>query len=152
MESWLTWHKLVKNLVGIKMASRHWQLSYFSKVLTSLGQFGSVGWVLSCKAKSRQFDSQSWYVPALQVWSPVGTHARGNQSMFLSHTDVSLPFSLPSPLCRINKSFYHYIIFFYILLFLSFTQYCPWSLFIKGPLCNNTFYFPFEEWSYPFSL
>ena len=44
------------------------------------------GWV--------QFDSQSGHIPRLRVQSPVGVGTVGNRSMFLSHIDVSLPFSL----------------------------------------------------------
>ena len=36
--------------------------------------------------------------PGLQVWSPVRVCMRGNQSMFLSHIDVSLPLSPSLPL------------------------------------------------------
>ena len=42
-------------------------------------------------------------------WNPsqrtcmVGVHEEGNQSMFLSQIDVSLSFSLPSPLSKSNK-------------------------------------------------
>ena len=39
----------------------------------------------------------------LQVWSPVGAHTRGNQSVFISHVNVSLPL-FPPPL-KINKIF-----------------------------------------------
>ena len=60
-------------------------------------QCGSVGWASSHKAKRRQFDSWSGHMPGLQVQSPFGAHPRGNQLMFLSHIDVSLSFSLPSP-------------------------------------------------------
>ena len=49
-----------------------------------------VGWALSHKAKGRWFDSWSGHMPGLRLWSPVGTHTRGNQSMFLSHINVSL--------------------------------------------------------------
>ena len=59
--------------------------------LTSMGQMVRV---LSCKPKGHQFDSWSGHMPGLWVWSLVRAHARGNQSMFLSHTDVSLPLSL----------------------------------------------------------
>ena len=38
------------------------------------------------------------YLSGLQVQSLVRAHTDGNQSMFLSHMDVSLPFSLPSSL------------------------------------------------------
>ena len=59
---------------------------------------GLVGWVLSCKAKCHWFYSWSVHMP--------GLCARGNQSMFLSHINVSLPLSLPACLplsLKINK-------------------------------------------------
>ena len=67
------------------------------------GQCASVGWMSSLKAKCRRFNFQSGHVPGLRVRSPVGACTEGNQSMFLSHPDVSLPFSLPPPLSKINK-------------------------------------------------
>ena len=59
------------------------------------GRCGSVGWASSCKPKGRGFDSLSGHMPGLRVWSLVGAHARGNQSMFLSHIDSSFPLFLP---------------------------------------------------------
>ena len=56
--------------------------------------YGSVGWASSCKPKDHGFNSQSGHMHGLGVWSPVGVHRRGNQSMFLSHIGVSLPLFL----------------------------------------------------------
>ena len=56
---------------------------------------GSVGWAFSRKAKVCRFDSLSGHVPGLWVWSPVGVCMRGNQLMFVSHINVSLPIFLP---------------------------------------------------------
>ena len=50
------------------------------------------GWKSSYKAKHCWFDSQLSHMPRLWVQSPVGVHTRGNQSMFLSHIDISLLF------------------------------------------------------------
>ena len=58
----------------------------------------STGWVSALKAKSCWFDSPSENMHGL--WDPVSClggdvgQARGNQSMFLSHIDVSLPLFL----------------------------------------------------------
>ena len=49
---------------------------------------------LSHKLKGHRFDSQPGYKPRLQVQSLVRAHMGGNQSMFLSHIDVSLSLSL----------------------------------------------------------
>ena len=50
-------------------------------------------WTLSHKAKG--------HMPELLVQSQAGELRRGNQSMFLSHIDVSLPLSLaPSPVSK----------------------------------------------------
>ena len=40
-------------------------------------------------------DSWCRHMLGLQVWSWVGAHARGNQSMFLSHINVSFPIIFP---------------------------------------------------------
>ena len=53
--------------------------------------------------KGRRFDSQSGHRTRLQVQSPLGSHARRHQSVFLSHTDVSLPLSPSFPLSKINE-------------------------------------------------
>ena len=55
----------------------------------------SLGWALPYKPKGHRFDSWSGHVPGLQVWSWVGGHMKGNQSMFLSHQCFSSFF--PSP-------------------------------------------------------
>ena len=56
---------------------------------------GSVAWALSHKAKGHWFDSMLGHMPGWQVQSLVRVHTRSNQLMFLSHINVSLPFSLP---------------------------------------------------------
>ena len=61
---------------------------YQGFALTSVAQL--VG-ALFGKPKICRFNSQSGHMARLQVQSPVGTHMRGNQLMFLSHIDVSLP-------------------------------------------------------------
>ena len=76
------------------------QLASFTKILKiSPDQCGSVGWVLYHRAKGHQFYSWSEHMLGLQVWSLVGAHMRGNQSMFLSHIDVSFPLFLPPSPC-----------------------------------------------------
>ena len=67
------------------------------KSIYSPGQCGSVGWVSSHKPKDRGFNSQSGQTPGLLVWSPVGACTGGNQSMLLSHIDVSLSHQCFSP-------------------------------------------------------
>ena len=62
-----------------------------------------VGWVSCCKPKRHGFDSRSEPRPGLRVWPPVWACMRGNQSMFLSHIDVSLPFFLLSTLSLSKK-------------------------------------------------
>ena len=67
---------------------------------SSPGRCGSVGWSVFHKEKGLQFDSQSGHMPGLQIQSPVRARARDTQSMFLSHIDVFLSPSLPSPLSK----------------------------------------------------
>ena len=50
-----------------------------------------------CKAKGRWFNFWSGHTPGLQVWSPVRTCTRSNQSMFPSNIDVSLSLYPPFP-------------------------------------------------------
>ena len=70
--------------------------SEIEKQEKSPGQCGSVGWRSSCKVKHSWLYSRSGHTPKLQVQSPVGVCTRGNQWMFLSHIDGSLPlFLLP---------------------------------------------------------
>ena len=66
---------------------------------------GSVGWTLSCKLKSDQFDSQSGYMPRLWVKSPVGWHLRGNHTLMFLSLSFSLPSSLSLKINKINKIF-----------------------------------------------
>ena len=56
-------------------------------------QCGLVGWVSLCKAKCRQFDSQSENMLGC-MFGPQLVHARGND-VSLTDIDVSLPLSLP---------------------------------------------------------
>ena len=72
------------------------------KIYYSPDRCGSVGWASSCKAKDLLLDPQSGHLPGLWVQSPVRVHTRSNQSMFLSHIDVSLPPLLPPSLSK-NK-------------------------------------------------
>ena len=58
---------------------------------------GSVGWMLSHKAKDRRFDSPSGRTPGLWVWSLVRAHVRGNCCFSLTLMFLSLSFSLPPP-------------------------------------------------------
>ena len=69
---------------------------------SSPGCGGSVGWELSHKAKGCLFNSQSGHMSRLWVWSPVGVHMGGKQSMFLPHIDVDLFLSFPSSLSKKN--------------------------------------------------
>ena len=65
---------------------------------------GSAGWAMFCKVKGLWFDSQLGHLPSLWVQSLVRMCVRGNQLMFLSHINVSLPpFLLPFPSLKINK-------------------------------------------------
>ena len=53
------------------------------------------------KVEGHRFGSWSGPMPGLQVWSPAGVRTGSNRSMFLSHTDVSLPLFLsPSHLSK----------------------------------------------------
>ena len=54
------------------------------------------------KSKGYGFDSQSGHMPRSWVQTPIRVHTRGDQLLFLSHIDVSLPLSLslPSPLSK----------------------------------------------------
>ena len=72
---------------------------FFAKLwLNSPDWCGSVDWTLSHKAKGCWFDPQSGHMPGLWVQSPVGVCMISNQSVFMSHTNVSLPlFLLPFP-------------------------------------------------------
>ena len=65
------------------------------RLLGSPGWHGSVGWVLSHKAKGCWFDSQLGHMPGLWAWSLVGMYVRGNQLMFLSYIDIALHLCLP---------------------------------------------------------
>ena len=61
-------------------------------------RYASLDWVPACKPKCWWFDV--WLGPGLQhAWVagqvPNWGRARGNRSMYLSHTDVSFPSSLP---------------------------------------------------------
>ena len=65
----------------------------------------SVGWMLSCKAKGCQFDSQPGHMLVCTlngVRSPFGAHMRGNLSMFLNMVFPSLSSSLPLSV-KVNK-------------------------------------------------
>ena len=66
-------------------------LKGFKGDMVSPGQCGSVSWIVIPQTER------------LQVRSSVGAHSRGNRLMFLSHIDVSLPLSSPSPLSKINE-------------------------------------------------
>ena len=69
---------------------------FIKKLRHSPDRCGSVGWASSHKAKGCHFDSGSGHMPRLWMQSPVGVPTRGKLSMFLSHTDASLPlFFLP---------------------------------------------------------
>ena len=68
------------------------------------GPCGSVGWVSFCRPKGCSFDSWSGYMSRLWVWSPVGVHTKGNQSMFLSLLSrIDVSFFLCSPLSKKKK-------------------------------------------------
>ena len=55
------------------------------------------------------------HAPGLRVWFLVGVHTRGNQLMFLSHIDVSLPLFLPLfPFLLKNICVYVYTYIIYI--------------------------------------
>ena len=79
--------------------------AYTLNCITSPGQCGSVGWVLSYRVKGRWFDSWSGHMPGLWVRCLVGARMRGDGLMFLSYTVVSLSFSLPSLPSKVNIYF-----------------------------------------------
>ena len=56
----------------------------------ALASGGSVGWSVIPSPKGCRFDSPSGHMPSLWVQCLVWVIMGGNQSMFLSHTDVSL--------------------------------------------------------------
>ena len=64
-----------------------------------------LSWLLSSHTtKGCRFHFQSGHIPRLWVWSLVGVHAGGDQSMLLSHIKVCFCLSLsPSSLFKINK-------------------------------------------------
>ena len=80
----------------------------YEKMLTSLiiremqMKTTSLALTWSGKGKGHWLNSQSGHMPGLKAPSPTGACARGNRSMFFSHFNVSLSFSLPSPLSK-NK-------------------------------------------------
>ena len=93
------WRGLVtRNVFTVWVCFCHSFSQYFKTVRMFSGQCGSAGWALSRKAKDCLLDSWSGHVPGLQVQSPVTVHTKSSQSMFLSHTDVSLPLSPSLPL------------------------------------------------------
>ena len=61
-----------------------------SKNLRALHSVAQLVGPSSPTPKGWGFDSQSGHVPRLKVPSPVGVNTGSNQSMFLSHIDVSL--------------------------------------------------------------
>ena len=74
-------------------------------VITALAS-GSVGWSFVSYTKRLWVLSQSGHILRFQVRFLAGAHRGGNQSMFLSHVDVSLSLSLSLPLplsLKINK-------------------------------------------------
>ena len=78
------------------------------------GWCGLVGWSIFLELKGYMFDSQSVFIPELQVQCLVQAHTqsrtfpglgdiRGSQSMLFSHIDVYFPFSLPLSLIAMRK-------------------------------------------------
>ena len=63
--------------------------NYFSP-----GWCGSVDWMLACEPKGRQFNSQSGHMPELGAKVPSWGYEKHNQSVCLSHIDISLPLFL----------------------------------------------------------
>ena len=59
---------------------------------------GSVGWRVIPHTRRLGPDPRSGHVPGLFICPPSGACAAGNQSMYLSHTDVSPSLSLHLPL------------------------------------------------------
>ena len=55
------------------------------------------------KQKGHRFNSQSGHMPGLQARFPSWEHLRGNQLMYLSHIDLSLPLSPFLPLSLRSK-------------------------------------------------
>ena len=71
----------------------------FLKDTFSPGRCGLVDWVLACKPKGRQFNSQSGHLPALQAGSLVGGAWEATTHWCFSPSlSPSLPFSL-----KVNK-------------------------------------------------
>ena len=67
------------------------------------GWCGSMDWVLACKPKDHQFNSQSGHMPGLWARSPVrGVWEATNQGISCTLMFLSLSFTLPSTLSK-NK-------------------------------------------------
>ena len=70
--------------------------------LSGPGQVAQLVRTLSCTPKGCGFDSQSGHIPGLWIRTPAGGYLEAINQWF-SHTDVSLPLSLPSSLSKINN-------------------------------------------------
>ena len=106
------------------------------------GRSESVGWALSSKPKGHRFDSQPR--PGLQVWSPVGAHARGNQSMFLSCINVSLSLFFSSLLLPLSlesikeKRIFKKIVHFFLPIEYKIVKQTPWISYMKSSQNEGT--------------
>ena len=59
--------------------------------VSTLASVAQLVWISSCNPEGHRFGSWSGHMPGLQVQLPIEVCLGGNQSMFLSHIDVSLP-------------------------------------------------------------
>ena len=75
-----------------------WLLSLNIVLVTALAGVTQLDGALSCRPKGHRFDSQSGHIARLWVRSQSGRKQEDNQSMVLSHTDVSLSLFLSLPL------------------------------------------------------
>ena len=92
----------VYSSLAINSAIQRFKSSSVKLIIHCSGQCGSVA-TLSHKPKGGRL-IPSW--GAFVSWGlgpPVGAQMKGNRWMFLSHLDISLSLSLPSPLSKINE-------------------------------------------------
>ena len=86
---------------------RFYFCNYFFKSEFCLGQVVQLVGASPHTPKGCRFNSWSGHIPRLRVQSPVRAHTGDNQSMFLSHINVSLSLSLSHAhllcLSQINK-------------------------------------------------
>ena len=82
----------INSLTGTNCNYNHSEGVSFKIVMVSPGQYGSVGWALSCKAKGHQFDSWSGHKAVCRFSPHLGRGCLQGMSL------LNFSFSLLSPL------------------------------------------------------